>query len=581
MCIFNLSHITEVPNLKRFLSFLFLLALACCLLPAFIPEGQAASTSYYISNIDAKHTLNRFGTCKTSMEVTVDFGSGSSDFRMPVGVGIRGIKVSGGSFHRRTVDGVHWLILKNASNYQGEQTFTVSYTKPRLISMGSDKNQLLDLPLLFPYWPCRVANLHFSLILPAPFSGKPSYLSGYYGDGASVVDKLTETTIEGDILSPMMDCESVDLQLVLPARYCSILHSQGTFSTFTGILIVFLTLLAIGYWLLDLRNPFPKLTERRLPPDGVGAWEFPFVSSNGRSELALLIFEWANRGYVSIHQSRHGRITIQKEMEMSTERNPQELEIFEAMFQREDEFQADTSSFARLAELAANASENYWNNRLFAEKSGNPVLLHLVTAAILGFSWLRCMDYLTPPWVLRVLVILPALFVGFAAGYLLQLCLQSLLRRENRYFILAVLLIAVSVRLMDNDGGFFLPLIALAMQFFSAVCTYRGGKRTDAGMSIVSQIRAFRKDLQRTDSHRLQLALNRDPQYFYRMLPYAEILGFGRHFANSFENIRLEQCPWFFREGASYMVAPDFYPYFKDALRRMRRRYRRKNRRKR
>lgn len=565
---------------KRLATFFLLLGLLCCLLPCMTPDTHAAS-SYYVSSLEEEHVLDKYGTCRSTLNITVDFGSGCSDFRIPVGSSIRNISVSGGNFRKRTSGGVHWLVLRDPEAYQGEHTFTVSYTKARLISVNADRSQTMTLPLLVPYWSCRIDKLHFSVSLPEEFPGKPEYVSGYYGDGASVSDKITGSTIEGDVLSSMMDREAVDLQLPLPARYYSILHSQGNFAKITSALILILSVVALAYWLYDLRNPFPKAGDRKMPPDGVGAWEFPFVSSSGRSELPLLIFEWANRGYVSIRQNSHGRITIEKEMEMSTERRPQELNAFNTMFEKGDSFNADTAAFAQLSEQAANDSEEYWNPRLFAEKSGNPVLLHLFTALILGFSWMRCMDFLTPPWILRFFVILPMLVFGFAAGYLLQLCIQSLLRRQTRYLIPAILLIAIAIRLMDNDGGFFLPLIALAMQFFSAIATYRGGKRTETGMSIVSQIRAFRKDLRSTGSRQFQLMLNRDPQYFYRMLPYAEILGFGRKFAASFENIRLEQCPWFKRDGAAYLVAADFYPYFRDALRRMRRRSRRQVRKKR
>jgi len=120
-------------------------------------------------------------------------------------------------------------------------------------------------------------------------------------------------------------------------------------------------------------------------------------------------------------------------------------------------------------------------------------------------------------------------------------------------------------------GGTLLPVLALVFQYLSAFGTYRGGKRTSAGLNAIAEIHGYRHELKTTGSYQLQLYLNQDPFFFYKILPYAEVMGIGRQFAESFENIRLEPCPWYFREDTHYRTAEEFYPYFMDTLQRMQR----------
>lgn len=556
--------------MKRLISLISLAALLICL------STTVFAADTYVSDMDLTCDVQKNGSCKITLAVTVCFDSTVDSVRIPVGTNASSVTASGGSFVTRVIDGCTWVILKNAAGTSGVRNYVVSYTVKNAVVI-SDGAQKLDIPLLCPYWDWRVDNLHFKVELPKEFTGSPTYISGYYGDNIAVRDTVTETAIEGTVLSAIMDQESVDLVLSLPSGYCRIWHQPGSWNGFCVAMILLITLIAAGYWLFTLRNPMAGSVEQRQPPNGVGAWEFPYVAGSANPDIAVLIFEWANMGYLSIRQNARGRVTLRKEMEMGPERREYEQRAFSELFARADDCPGDTAAFRKIIAKAADASMEYWNTRLFAPTSGNPALLHLAVALVLGFAWMRCMDYLLPAWLFRALLIIPMLPVGFGAGYILQLALQNALRKDYSLVLPGAAIVGISFLLINKAGGAVFPVLALALQVLSALLTYRGGKRSQAGMDMIAQIRAFKKELNGIDSHELQLILNADPQYYFRMLPYAETCGIASAFSDHFEHTRLESCPWFHFDGAEYRTAADFYPYYKDMLRRIRRGRRAKN----
>ena len=83
-----------------------------------------------------------------------------------------------------------------------------------------------------------------------------------------------------------------------------------------------------------------------------------------------------------------------------------------------------------------------------------------------------------------------------------------------------------------------------------------GGMRTELNRSEAGEIlsvRRFLKSIPRPEAARL---LKSDPEYFYRMAPYAIALGVGKPFAACFGRRPLEPCPYLVtRDGGNRTAA--------------------------
>lgn len=532
-----------------------------------VPVSAADST---INKMDVVCNVNRYGDCDLTITAEVYFATPSGEIWLPVGTEARSIDASGYRVSKKVVDGNTWLVLRNSTGTTGTRTFVISMKKIRNVTLNDDKTQTLDAELVNALWTWPFAEMSFLVTMPKEFEARPTFLSGYYADGIHVEYEVEGQTIRGTVPGGLLDQESVTMQMNLPKGYFRLRNRQGGTATVDLVLMAVVAVLCVGYWFQTMRNPFPRQQNRKVSPDGIYAWEFPYVANCGSPDPALLMTEWATLGYLTISVGAGGRITLRARIPMSNERKPHEIRAFAALFRKGRICAADTPRFRKIGRKAARSCRSYWNRRLFDKASGNTKLLELGAAVIFGLSWFRAVDLMLPVWTLRVLLLIPVLPLGIGAGHILQKSLQDLARKKPGSHLLPAVLILVTSLVLSAFGGILITLAALFFEILVVAGTYYGGKRTADGMERIAQIRAFRQYLRSANIHHLQLMLNQDNQYFYDVLPYAEALGMGKRFAKRFANIPLEPCAWLDDPRHQGTTALDFYRRYRKILNRMR-----------
>ena len=105
----------------------------------------------------------------------------------------------------------------------------------------------------------------------------------------------------------------------------------------------------------------------------------------------------------------------------------------------------------------------------------------------------------------------------------------------------------------------------MALSALTGVLTRHGGQRSRAGGRLLGQVLGFRQFLRRVTPSHLLMRLQRDPQYFYRTLPYAEAMGLGAMFARKFGDTELDPCEWY-NEPNLPRTAEGFYEKLKETL---------------
>ena len=96
--------------------------------------------------------------------------------------------------------------------------------------------------------------------------------------------------------------------------------------------------------------------------------------------------------------------------------------------------------------------------------------------------------------------------------------------------------------------------------------TTHGGLRRPYGDEVIGQTLGFRRFLYNAADHHLMQMLRRDPQYFYKILPYAEAMGQGRQFVALFHDCQLEPCQWYESARGIPNTASAFYDHYVDTL---------------
>lgn len=79
-----------------------------------------------------------------------------------------------------------------------------------------------------------------------------------------------------------------------------------------------------------------------------------------------------------------------------------------------------------------------------------------------------------------------------------------------------------------------------ALEFMANLCI-----DTEYRASLMGELLGFKEFLETAEEPRLRSLLEADPQYFYRILPYAMALGVSKIWAEHFAHIKMEQPEWY------------------------------------
>jgi hypothetical protein len=540
------------------------LTLACCLM--LCVSALAADT--VITSLKTDCLVDQAGGCQVTQTVTVNFAANEKEADFPLGTGAKNGALAGYQTTAETdKDGFSYLKLANAGGFSGSRTFTLTYSLSGLVTKQEDGTQLLTLPLLPGKWAYPVSSYDFTVTMPAAFKTKPSFVSGYYGDviGDYMTVTQTDALLSGSLKEALRDNETLTMLLNVGAGYFT--SSRGAAWTGGGFILalsVIFVLLALVYWAFTLRSPNLHASSRSAPPDATQPGDLPFLLAGGKPDFNMQVCHWASLGYLSVFVNPHGHVILKKCVEMGNERKKLECKLFEMLFGDDELTDIASLRYKRTAKKAIGATERYWQRRLYSRDSGNVRLMQGLCALASGFATLLTASLLLPSIPVRAL----ALFVCFLIGCLLSVLIQ---RGPAGWYLggvaamtLAVLAAAVQLILARVGGGAGTMVLSVALSVFTGWQTMHGGRRSEFGGQVISQSLGFRRFLSRASQHYLLSVLQRDPQYFYKLLPFAETMGLGAPFAKKFGGAELESCAWYTESKDLPNTAFAFYERWHD-----------------
>ena len=540
--------------MRRLFCLLFLIA------SLFLLAGTASADTSVVTYLETECEVASDGSCEVELRVGISFEDGTRNFFIPVSPNARDVKVTGAEY--RVERGAEYTKIVLLGSYSGTVELTVDYRLAETVTaVGSV--QKFEINLLYPAWTCAIQCYGVLIHMPAPFDGFPTILSGYYGD---LIDNYMEITISGGdllaVLNPkqvLQDHEAMSLSLDLPGDYFDLRFLAGKTVKFDKL--VFLVLLALGavFWLVFIRGRIPLPRRQAMPPVGSNAGDIPFVLTDRKPDLALMLVHWATLGYLRIHRSRGGQIWLSKLIDMGNERKSYEIGIFRALFARGERCDLRSREYSRASEFSVTKTVAFWRKRVFG-KSVRPVVLRLLAAAAGLVLCLACFDVLVPPKSWRWYAILPLALSGGLACWLVQGFGGCLLRRHSVRTIFfssaAVLFLLIIGR---RSGLLKLMLLCVLIQILTGLLLRCGGRRTKTGFGLATELLGYRRYLLGTPSAVFRGSMDTDPQFFYRSLPFADALQVGRIFAGSLDDVRLEPCDWLDWEGKPARSTMAFY----------------------
>ena len=514
--------------MRKILLFLCLIALALGLPIQADAAGAAQSISIYA-------TVAPDQSCQVSITITLQADPGET-LRFPLTSAAEQVALNGNPIHCATSSGLKYVTLPNTP------VATITYTLHDVIHVNDTGLWELRLPLLsgFAY---PVQALEFSVTLPGNVRAKPAFSSGYHQ--ANIEKDLyfytSGATVIGIAQTELKDHETLAMTLTVPEEmFPPSLLTAPDYQT-VSILIVIFTLLALLYWILFLRNaPFWPVANST-PPDGCSAGDLGSLLHLHRGKLSLMIFSWAQLGYLLIQSEPGGRVLLHKQMDMGNECSGYEQRCFKLLFGKYPVVDTEGLRYSEVCRVVSKMRPNL--SHMIHRRSGSLFLFRLLTAmagffcgAHLGISFSSANHTQLWIWVLLMGT------AAFCTSWYIHGCICFTAGKRRLWHALLLGILWMLLGLVANS---LLISLCLALgQFIAGLLTSFGGRRTPAGRQIASEILGLRRYLKNVSPAQLQHICQYDPEYFHRMMPYAIALGVDEPFSHHFSGLSVGTCPY-------------------------------------
>ena len=181
---------------------------------------------------------------------------------------------------------------------------------------------------------------------------------------------------------------------------------------------------------------------------------------------------------------------------------------------------------------------------LFRRFNGNPKIFRGIAGLMGLFGGMGIAVAIADGAALQgfLLVLFGAL--GAVSGWYIQQFGAGFFLRSPRLLKLSLGLCGAWLLLGLLSGAADVSLMMIGALLVAGLLLAWGGRRTPMGRLTQMQTRGFARYLQSVSKAELLRICRNDPDYFFRLAPYALALGREKAFAKRFGQLRLDRCPY-------------------------------------
>ena len=504
------------------------------------------------NHVESWSTVTSGGACQVTMTVRINMDHPATGLTFPLPRGAKDVAVNGSSartYSSATDPDAVLTDLSFLDGYMGENTVTFSYSLADVLhterNEKTNKSSLImSVPLLcgFDY---PVQALSFSITMPGDVTGKkPTFTSGFLQTNIdSIVNCVTGgSLISGTVTRPLQDRERLTLVMqvdedMFPGK---LIHFRD--GNPEAVPMAICAAAALLYWLLFMRC-LPLIRQRRTQPlEGITAGELGSHLTAAGADLTMMVFTWAELGYLRICPDKRGRVYLQKYMDMDNERTAFENRCFYTLFSRGDVVDATGIAYARLCHKVAGTISGV--KEMYLRRAGNAFLFRALSCGVSLFSGICFGNNFTTNPTLRVVLSIGLSLVGVVTAWVIQDGMYRLHIRGKipLYLCTAATLLWVTLGILS--GSWLIGLLAVLAQLLAGLAAAYGGRRSDLGRTQAGLILGFRHYLGTIPKEELEQITENDPDFFFRMLPYAIAMGVDTRFAKLFGDRKMSHCTY-------------------------------------
>ncbi|MBR4971813.1 MAG: DUF2207 domain-containing protein [Oscillospiraceae bacterium] len=506
----------------RFLAVAFL----CCLI-LFIPVMALSGAS-----IAGSAMVQASGDCQVELTVSIHLDTTQENLKFPLPADAADVTLSGLPAQTK-VDGDKRMVTLPALP-AGQHTLLLRYSLPGVVTRDKDAT-MLTLPLLSGFT-LPIDAMEFTVTLPGEITGQPVFISGYHQDNIRLDTTISGNCLIGRLTQGLKDHDTLRLELpVDDALFDAILAQNSLLSRWDWATLC-LALLAMLYYCLTMLPKFTRHKRSFTAPEGITAGEVGTCLTSCGTDLNMMVLSWAQLGYIQIELTKRGQVLLHKWMDMGNERSYHEGRIFQILFSRRNVVDATAPSYVRLCRKVGSRSPLL--KQLLRPFSGDVRIFRGLCCA----AAICCGAQMGMGSVFVAVLMVPLCGV---AAFCIQVGCRHIPLRNKLPLLLAIACGGIWIWLGVFSGNPVRVLLMVFFQFLTGVFAAYGGKRSELGQRVFSQLLGLRQHMVNTAAFDMQQLQQKNPNYFYELAPYALAMGVDRQFARRFDNKQpLPECGW-------------------------------------
>jgi len=320
--------------------------------------------------------------------------------------------------------------------------------------------------------------------------------------------------------------------------------------------ILVFAVLALLYWLLTLRTwPIIRM-QTTTPPEGITAGELGCRLTLSGGDLTMMVFSWAQLGYLHISLEEGGRVLLHKRMDMGNERSQFENKIYKMLFGTRQVVDATGSGYAKLVRKVQKIVPQERN--MYIRNSGNVKIfraLACISQILCGVCVAMNMTGILPLAILLAIILAP---FGMVTAWLIQDVAYRTHLRGKVPVLIGFVCLLLWILLGILCGQIWIPLCCSFGQWLYGYLAAYGGRRSELGRHDAGQVLGLRRYVKRLPKEDLNRFLKNDPDYYFNYVPYALALGVINPYSKAFGSRKLDPCPYLITKAAGKRPAEEW-----------------------
>ena len=436
----------------------------------------------------------------------------------------------------------------------GSQSFLLSYTYKVSVDKMNNKDEFY-FPLITAGWDAPIPEFTFNIKMPKTFDANKIYFYDKFKSANSVRYFVKDNHISGVYKTTIYPNDTLTIKINLPENYFKKTFAEKFMPVIDIInyIIPIVILLIVGIINILGQNKKSEKNYVTESPEGYNPLEISYIFHQkiNYSDTSAMILLLANKGFIKIEDDKgledDDNFKLVK-IKNYDGKNKHEKLLMDFLFSGGIDFisskDLNKKSFYKISKTIMEDVKNKFKP-IFEQK------IFCIQNLIILLMILR--------WILMCIYI--GIKIGFALYLILLISLPILsyaflingiirfIKKQSKaniiIFIGCIMLILTTAVVADailiNNPQLTPPLlVALVSVILMDILRHRMSKFPLNANKLYLKVKNFREFIEKVESEKLQRFVNKDNEYYYKILPYAYIFGMSKNWLKKFEYIN---CP--------------------------------------